>query len=82
MTHLSGCSGPSNLKVQFLTHSRLIKGYLAFTYLINYQYIGVPWDALDDLFWNFEYLTPGPFGRPLSADFSKKNSCCAVRDGL
>ena len=68
-THLSCCGGPSNLKVQFLTHSRLVKGYLAFTYFIKYQYIGVPWDALDDLFWNFEYLTPVPFGRLLSADF-------------
>ena len=43
--------------------------YLAFTYFIKYQYIGVPGDDLDDLFWNFEYLTPGPFRRPLSADF-------------
>ena len=28
-------------------------------------------DYLDDLFWNFKYLTPGLFHRPLSADFSK-----------
>ena len=38
---------------------------------IKYQYIGVRGDDLDDLFWNFEYLTPGPFRRLLSADFSK-----------
>ena len=31
----------------------------------------MPGDDLDDLFWNFEYLTPGPFRRLLSADFSK-----------
>ena len=72
MTHSSSHGGPSNFKVQFLTHLRLIKGYLAFTDFIKYQHIGMPWDALDDLFWNFEYLTPGLFGRPLSADFSKK----------
>ena len=71
VTHLSSHGRPSNLKVQFMTHSRLVKGYLAFTYFIKYQYIGVPWDALDVIFWNFEYLTPGPFGRLLSADFSK-----------
>ena len=69
-THLSGRGRPSNLKVQFLTHSRPIKGYLAFTYFIKYQYKGVPGDDLDDLFWNFEYLTPGLFGRLLSTDFS------------
>ena len=51
--HLSSCCGPSNLKVQFLTHSRPVKCYLVFTYFIKYQYIGVPWDAVDDLFWNF-----------------------------
>ena len=45
-THLSSCSRPLKLKVQFLTHSWLIKGYLPFTYLIKYQYIGVPRDAL------------------------------------
>ena len=69
MTHLWSHDGPSNLKVQFLTHSRLVKGYLAFPYFIKYQFIGVPWDALGDLFWNFKYLTPGPFGRLLSANF-------------
>ena len=53
-------------------HSRLVKGYLASTYFIKYQYIGVPWDDLDHLFWNFEYLTPWPFHRPLSDNFSKK----------
>ena len=34
-------------------------------------------DDLDDLFWNFEYLTPGPFRRPLSADFSKTKAVSA-----
>ena len=60
-THLSGSHGPPNLKVQFLTHSRPVKGYPAFT---------VPWDTLDDLLWNFEYLTSRLFGRPLTANFS------------
>ena len=73
MTHLSQFAGPSNLKVQFLTHSRLVKGYLEFTYFIKYQYIGVPRDALDDLFLNFEYLTSWPFRRPITVNFSKKN---------
>ena len=81
MTHLSGRGGPSNLKVQFLTHLRLVKGYLAFTYFIKYQYLGVPWDTLDDLFWNFEYLTSGSFGRLLNEVFQKK-SCRSVRDRL
>ena len=79
--HLSSCDGLSNLKVQFLTHLRLVKGYLAFTYFIKYKYIGVPWYALDDLFWNFVYLSPGPFGRPLSVDFSKKRAS-AIRHRL
>ena len=61
-----------NLKVKFLTHLRPIKGYLVFTYFINNQSIGVPWDAIDDLFWNFEYLTSGYFERLLTADRSKK----------
>ena len=74
MTYLSGHGRLSNLKVQFLTHSRLIKGYLALTYFIKYQYIGVPLDDLDDLFWNFEYLTSGPFRRPITANFSKKKN--------
>ena len=51
---------------------------LAFTYFIKYQYIGVPGDGLDDLFWNFEYLTPGPFGRLLSDDFAKTKMCRAA----
>ena len=38
---------------------------------IHLFHIGVPGDDLDDLFWNFEYLTPGLFRRPFSADFSK-----------
>ena len=63
VTYLSGWAGLSNLKAQFLTHLRIIKEYLAFTYFIKHQYIGVPRDALDDLFWNFEYLTSGTFGR-------------------
>ena len=46
-----------------------LKGYLALTYFIKYQYIGEPWDALDDLLWNFEYLTSVPFCRPITADF-------------
>ena len=66
----------------FLTHSRLVKGYLALTYFIMYQYIGVPWDALDDLFWNFEYLTPWPFRRPMTADFSTKKIQLHVRHTL
>ena len=37
--------------------------------------MGVPWDAPDDLFWNFEYLTSGSFGRLLSADFKKNKKC-------
>ena len=49
-THSWSHDGPSNLKVKFVTHLRLIKRYLAFTYFIKHQYIGVPWDALDDLF--------------------------------
>ena len=73
--HLSGRQGPSNLKVQFLTHLRLFKGYLAFTYFIKNQSIDVPWDALDYLFWKFEYLTSGMFGRPLTANFSKIKNC-------
>ena len=72
MTHLSGHGRLSNLMVQFFIHLRLVKGYLGFTYFIKYQYIIVPWDALDDLFWNFEYLIPWPFRRLLSADFSKE----------
>ena len=71
MTHLWSGDGPSNLKVQYLTHSRLVVGYLAFTYFIKYQFIGVPGDNLDDLFWNFVYLTPGLFCRLISANFSK-----------
>ena len=59
----------SKIKVQFLTHSRLVKGYMALTYFIKYQYIGVSWVALDYLFWNFEYLAPWPFRRPLSDNF-------------
>ena len=51
VTHLRGHHRLPNVKVKFLTHLRLVKGYLAFTYFIKYQYIGVPWDALDDLFW-------------------------------
>ena len=50
---------------------KAVKGYLAFTYLINYQYIGVPWDAPDDLFWNFEYLTSWLFGMQLTAALKK-----------
>ena len=34
--------------------------------------MGVPWNALDDIFWNFEYLTFGLFGRLLTADLKKK----------
>ena len=34
----------------------------------------MPGDDLDDLFWNFEYLTPGLFRSQLSADFSKTKS--------
>ena len=49
----------------------------AFAYFIKYQYIGVPGDYLDDLFWNFEYVTPGPFRRLLSADFSKTKAVSA-----
>ena len=70
LMHSSSLSqGPFNVKVQFLTHSRPIKGYLALTYFTKYQSIGLPWDILDDLFWNFEYLTSDLFGRPLSANF-------------
>ena len=72
VTYLSGCRGLSNLKDQFLTHLRLVKGYLALTYFIKYEYIGVPKDDLDDLFCNFKYLTSGPFRRPITADSSKK----------
>ena len=79
MTHLWSGDRPSNLKVQFLTHSMLVLGYLAFTYFIKYQYIGVPWDDLDDLLWNFEYVTPGLFRRPLSEDFSKTKEWSAPR---
>ena len=33
-----------------LTHLRPVKGYLAFTYFIKNQSIGMPWDTLDYLF--------------------------------
>ena len=41
------------------------------------QSTGVPWGALDDLCWIFEYLIAGPCRRPLSADFSNVKSVTA-----
>ena len=63
---------PQNLTVQFLAHSRPFKGYIVFTYFIKNQSVGVPRDALYDLFWNFEYLTSGLFHRLSTANFSTK----------
>ena len=53
--HLSGHCGPLDLKVQFGHIRGPLKGNLAFTYFTKNQSIGVPWYALDDLFWNFEW---------------------------
>ena len=36
-----------------------------------YQYLGVPWDATEDLFLNFEYMTSGPFDRLLTVYLQK-----------
>ena len=80
--HLSGHQAPLNLRVQFLTHSRPIKDYLTLTYFIKNQSIGVPRDALDDLFWNFEYLTSGSFGRLLTVNFFKTKVQPAITDSL
>ena len=55
---------------------------MALTYFIKYEYIGVTWDAFDDVFWNFEYPAPGLFGRPLSANFEKIKSVRDVMDRL
>ena len=57
-----------------MTHLGPVKGYLASTYFIKNQSIGVPWGTLHDLFRNFEFVTSGPFARPLTANFSKKKN--------
>ena len=64
-----------NLKVQFLTHSRLVKGYLALTYFIKYQYIGMPGDNLDDL---FVILNIWAILQARTADFSKNKKISAL----
>ena len=53
-----------------MTLSQRIKTQLLLMYLIKNQSIGVSWVALLNVFWIFEYVTAGPFGGPLSVDFT------------
>ena len=47
----------------------MVKVYLALTYLIKNQSIGVAQGALHDVFWSLDYLIAGPFYGSFSADF-------------
>ena len=60
----------TGLFLDFWTHSRRVKGHLAFTYLNKNQSKGEAKSILHDLFWIFENLTLGLFTAPLSANFS------------
>ena len=61
--------GRQKSSTTFLTLSRSIKAYLLLMYCIKNHSIGVSEGGLLNLFWIFEYVTGGPFGGLLSADF-------------
>ena len=54
----------------YLTLSRWIKVHLLLMYCIKNLSIGVSQGGLLNLFCIFEYVTTGPFGGPLSVDFT------------
>ena len=53
-THLGGPVGHRTQNVHFSTHLRQLRGYLAFTDLINNQSMGGPQSTLHTLVWIFE----------------------------
>ena len=63
-----------NSKGKFSTHYSCLKGYLEFNHFIKYEYVGVPWDALDYLFWNFESINPVAIPQADNYVFIKKNT--------
>ena len=68
-THLGVLVGHRTQNVHFSTHLRQLRGYSAFTDLINNQSIGEPQGTLHTLVWILELVTDWAFVGAKSADF-------------